>query len=205
VLIVGEQGLLADGLRLAFERWGLHVAGIAGSCSEGLRILEACQPDVVVLDLEVVDGVGVLFAEQIRQRNPATRVIGLCASGGVPKANSSSRKAFHSMIGKEARAAGLLRVTRAAAAGKPSVQPRLTFSNATYRQGSEASFRARQLTDREREILRLLADGLANEAIAKRLWISVSTVRTHVQTVLWKLHVHSRLAAVVYAANNGLV
>lgn len=203
VLLVDDHQLIREGLRRAFDRAGdLEVIGEAGSVSEAVNALENLEPDVLVTDVSLPDGDGIALAQKIRSSTPELGIVVLTMHAGDERLFAALDAGASAFVGKDAPAEEVVAAARHAAAS-----PR-TF---TARDLSEALQRRMQapagpkLSPREREVLELLVDGLAISQIARRLFISESTAKTHVANIYEKLGAGNRAQAVMAAVRLGLV
>jgi DNA-binding NarL/FixJ family response regulator len=205
LVLVDDHQMLADSLSHALGRQpDIEVVGVAGSIKEGVRIVDARQPDVVLLDQQLPDGDGVSATRLIEQVSPQSKVIMLTGEGSEALVASAMGAGCRGFVVKSQPLPELLEAVRVVFAGGASVPPRLLIGAI-----SQLRFPHRRpgddLSARERQILRLVAEGLGNQAIADQLYLSLHTVRNHVKSVLAKLDVHSRLGAVALANREGLL
>jgi DNA-binding NarL/FixJ family response regulator len=207
VLVVEDQRLFAEVVCRSLQSDGMVVLGIATTGREALVAARAERPDVVLMDFGLPDESGLSVGRRIIEELPGTKVIGLTALAGDRAAREAGMAGFHGCLTKDANIARLTDAIRQVVGGV-SVFPKLALPRAGF--GRTWEFNAtgllvEQLTSREREILGILASGATTEQIAATLVISQHTVRTHVQAILQKLVVHSRLEAVAFAVRHGLV
>ncbi len=209
VLIADDEELVRTGLRLILE--AEHDIEVVGEASNGRLAVEAaaaCRPDVVLLDVRMPELDGVQAARLIRDSGSSAQVVILTTFELDQYVYDALHAGASGFLLKDAPAHQLLAAVRAAAAGDavlaPSVTRRLIAEFA--RRGprtATAVFDA--LTDREREVLQLLARGMSNAEIGAELYIGEGTVKTHVARLLMKLGVRDRVQAVVLAYQSGLV
>ena len=204
ILIVDDHRLFADVVAYALEQLGASVVGPVGTAAEAVEMAAAEDPDVVLLDLALPDGDGIDVGRRILALHPETIVLALSASTDPRAATEAVEAGFRGFVPKEARLPTVVEAIQAALDGRSTVI-RPTHTPTSLRSGVSAGLLAGGLTTREREILELLVAGLGSRAIAEELRISVNTVRTHVQSVLTKLQVHSRLEAAAFAVRHDLV
>jgi two-component system NarL family response regulator len=198
VLIVDDHRLFAEIVASALDRLGVRVVGPVGTAAEAVVASAAERPEVVLLDLALPDGDGIDAGRAILEARPETVVLALSASTD-PRAQTEAVKAgFRGFIPKDARLPAVVEAIRGALDGR-SVMIRPRDSTPASLTGGISATSAGTLTTREREVLELLVAGLGSRAIADELRISMNTVRTHVQSVLTKLQVHSRLDAARFA------
>lgn len=204
ILIVDDHRLFADVVAYALEQLGASVVGPVGTAAEAVEMAAAEDPDVVLLDLALPDGDGIDVGRRILALHPETIVLALSASTDPRAATEAVEAGFRGFLPKETRLPTVVEAIQGAIDGR-SMVIRPTHTPTSFRSGVSASLLAGGLTTREREILELLVAGLGSRAIAEELRISVNTVRTHVQSVLTKLQVHSRLEAAAFAVRHDLV
>jgi DNA-binding NarL/FixJ family response regulator len=204
VLLVDDHAMVAESFRRVLVATGdFDVVGVAATVAQATALAVDRRPDVILMDYRLPDGDGVTAARAILALLPDTKV--LILSGG-----EYSRVPFDAVaagcvgyLDKTGAVEKLVAAVHAAAAGEVVLSAgELRLIAANHKASGVASTR---LTRREQEILDLLGEGLANQAIAERLTLSLNTVRTHVQTVLTKLGAHSKLEAVALATKSGLL
>lgn len=204
VLIVDDHAVVRSGLAaflLAFD--DLEVAGQAAGGKEAVDLCREVRPDVVLMDLVMQGMDGASATEAIREACPSVQVIALTS---FPEEDLVQRALQAGAIGyllKNVSADDLADAIRAAHAGRGTLAPEATQAliNSATRPGKPEY----NLTDRECEVLALMAEGFTNPAIAETLFVSRSTVKFHVSSILAKLGVASRTEAVALAVQEGLV
>jgi len=204
VLIVDDHAVVRQGLRmfLALDP-DLDVVGDAENGSEALRLAKELHPDVVLMDMlmPVMDGVAATGA--IRQALPDTEVIALTSVLDDSSVVGAVKAGAIGYLLKDTNADELCRAIKAAAAGQVQLSPQAAAR--LVREVRAPDVPAPNLSERETEVLRLIARGKANKEIAAELTIGEKTVKTHVSSILNKLGVQSRTQAAIYAAQSGLV
>jgi DNA-binding NarL/FixJ family response regulator len=205
VLIVEDLALFAEAVQMALRGLGVDVVGIAHTGNEGLELLSSTRPDVVLLDIGLPDRSGLALGREMLQRCPGVKILALTALRDRHLARDALRAGFSGYLTKDTDMGRLRRAIEAASSGEATISSRPSRQAATGRTGDEVSVMAAQLTEQERVVLGLLAEGADSLMIADRLRISRHTVRTHVQSILAKLNVHSRLEAATFAARHGIV
>ncbi|MFA9429873.1 response regulator [Egicoccus sp. AB-alg2] len=204
VLLVEDHRVLAEALAEALgAATGVEVCGIATTLAEAHTLTAACEPDVVVMDVRLPDGDGADGVPDLLRLRPEAKVVLLSAS--------TSRDVRARAV--EAGAAGFLPKTAGLAQILEAIERvdegAVLFSPEDVRLAADHLRRQHRrgglLTPREREVLRLLAEGASTEDIAARLVISPHTVRNHVRHIIEKLGVHTKLEAVAVATREGLV
>jgi DNA-binding NarL/FixJ family response regulator len=193
VLVVDDHPIFRDGLRAALRSDDVTVVGEAATADEAVAACSDVRPDVVVMDLQLPGG-GVEATARILAASPGVRVLVLTMSGDRAAVNAAVRAGARGYLVKGADRDELLGAIRAVASGEAvfgaGVAQVVLDSMAAH---PAAPFP--QLTAREREVLALVAEGLTNAAIARRLFVTPKTARNHVSNVLAKLGVTSRDAA----------
>jgi DNA-binding NarL/FixJ family response regulator len=203
ILIVDDHSVVRQGLRM-FLRWDpeLEVVGEAQDGAQALRLARQLHPDVVLMDLlmPVMDGIAATAA--IRQELPETEVLALTSVLEDASVVGAVRAGAIGYLLKDTNAPELCGAIKAAAAGQVQLTPRAA---ARLMQAVNAPKNPEALTERETEVLRLVAQGQANKQIAASLHITEKTVKIHVSNILSKLGVQSRTQATLYAIRAGLV
>jgi DNA-binding NarL/FixJ family response regulator len=211
VLIVEDHQVLAEGLELALERHSdLDVVGWAPTVRDALGLARERRPQVVLMDFHLPDGTGAEAAGKIRQELDGAAIVFLSADSSEDALIAAIESGASGYLVKSGAAAQVADAVRRAAEGEmliPAATLAGLLARQRQRQREEAQVQqlAGQLTAREKEILRLMAQGLDNRAIAEKLFISFTTVRGHVQNILEKLEAHSKLEAVARANRYGLI
>jgi two-component system, NarL family, response regulator LiaR len=200
IALVDDHRVVTRSLKAYLESFpDFEVVGIAASGEELLNHLSEWRPQIVLLDLLMPGGWdGIETTRRILERAPDARVIALTASLDEPRMMGVLRAGAAGYIRKDAEPETLLAAVRAVARGKTYIDPSVA------RQALGAAPRE-ELTARETEVLRRLAQGLSNKEIAEALSISEETVKTHVSNVLAKLEAENRSQAIVQALKRGLV
>jgi DNA-binding NarL/FixJ family response regulator len=200
VLVVEDHPVVREGLRMLLDAAGdLCVAGAAPSASAALELLRRGPAEVVVLDLDLGDEDGLEWLPRLLEAAPAARVVVLTGMRDPGRDEAALVAGARGFVHKDAPAEELLRAIRAVAGGG------LWFDSAMLagrRTGKGDPLAA--LTAREREVVRLVGEGLRNEEIARRLGIHEKTVRNHLTAVFDKVGVSGRLELVVFAYRHGL-
>jgi DNA-binding NarL/FixJ family response regulator len=205
VLIVDDHDMVARALASALDDGvTFAVVGIAHTRSAAMVVLAAQTVDVVVLDLRLADGEDTTeFIPEVLVAAPDAKVLVLSAWGDDWSVSRAVEMGCHGYMLKEQGLDDLVDGIRAVARGEATFAPAvLSRVLKLLRPGAVTS---ESLTGRENDVLRRLADGLTTEQIAADLYVSVNTVRNHVNNIIRKLNVHSRLEAVSFAIRNGLI
>lgn len=199
ILIAEDHALVRRGM-VAIVRMedGLHVAGEAGDGAEALAQWRTLRPDVTLMDLRMpeIDGLDVI--RRIHAEDPRAAVVALTTFDHEEDVHAALKAGAKAYLLKDVEPDELFRCIRAVHAGEAYLQPKLAAKLALR-------VHEQPLTDREVQILALVAQGLANKAIANALFIGESTVKTHLKSLFHKLDVTSRSEAVAAAARRGLV
>jgi DNA-binding NarL/FixJ family response regulator len=204
VLIVEDHRMFAQALRAALDETDdIAVTGAMATAREGVQAARTTQPDVVLMDYRLPDGDGVDAARQIKADRPETKVVMLTAASDDSVLSQAIQAGCSGYLTKDHTVDELILAVRAAHNGEALISPAM-LSRLLDRL-SDRSRPGADLTSRETEVLRLLARGLSNQAIATELDIRLATVRNHVQSVIEKLHAHSKLEAVAVALRMGLI
>jgi DNA-binding NarL/FixJ family response regulator len=212
VMVVDDHPMWRDAVARDLADSGFTVVATAGDGPEAVRRAHAARPQVIVLDLNLPGASGVQVCKQVMSDDPAVRVLVLSASGEHEDVLEAVKSGATGYLLKSAGRQELVDAVRRTAAGDPVFTPglaglvlgeyrRLATVPAPAASGEPA---APRLTERETEVLRLVAKGLSYKQIAQRLVISHRTVQNHVQNTLGKLQLHNRVELVRYAIEAGL-
>jgi DNA-binding NarL/FixJ family response regulator len=210
VLIADDQALVRSGFRLILEtRPDLQVVGEAADGEEAVRLARELEPDVILMDVRMPVLDGIEATRQIVAAGSPARILVLTTFDLDEYVHAAIRAGASGFLLKDVRPGDLVEGIRLIASGNallgPTVTQRLLERFAVEPPAEEADGAVAKLTEREREILRLLASGLSNAELAQRLFLSETTVKTHVSSVLRKLGVRDRVQAVIAAYDAGLV
>lgn len=204
VAIVEDHAMVAEGLAAALAvDPGLVVVGTAGTVHDGVRMVAERKPDVVLMDLLLPDGDGAEATSAIRAVTPDTRVVLITSASGHDITSRAIEAGCSGLLSKTEPVANVRRAIHRAGAGEAVFVAEDLLG--LLGRLSAAPKTVVTLTEREREVLELLAQGSTTQAIADSLVLSLHTVRNHVRNVLMKLGAHSRLEAVAIALREGLV
>lgn len=203
VLIVEDHRVVAEGLAALIDHQGdMRVIGEAGSVAECKSAISELQPDVALLDYRLPDGTGAEAASAIREVRPETKLIFLTREDSDTARFAAVQSGASAFIHKSQAASEVVTAIRDVARGMMLITPSTIATVLASRRASSAQMES--LTVREKEVLRLMAEGLSSRAVAARLGISYTTVRTHIRSLGGKLGVHSKLEAIVKARELGL-
>jgi len=209
-IVLGEDhSLVREGTRRILEQFpDLVVVGEAGDGQTALELIEKLQPDVAILDIRMEGLTGIEVVRRASDCSPATKTLMLTAYDDDEYILAVMEAGASGYLLKTARAKELVEAVKAVHAGEPVLHPAIAMKVARlwgrHRQTVPRDAVA-QLSAREREVLELAAKGLRNKAIAERLCISVRTVEGHLNSILSKLEVATRVEAVLYAISRGWV
>jgi DNA-binding NarL/FixJ family response regulator len=209
ILIADDHRVVRQGLRMFLQLDPeMEIVGEAENGAEAVKLVELRTPDVVLMDLLMPVMGGIEATREIRARFPETEVVAMTSVLEDATVLGAVRAGAIGYLLKTTEADALCRAIRAAAAGQVQLAPEAAASLMREMQAPAAPTPvsgAAALTERETEVLRLVARGRANKEIARELGIGEKTVKTHVSSVLAKLGVQSRTQAALYAAKAGLV
>jgi two-component system, NarL family, response regulator DevR len=202
VLLVDDHAIVRHGLRSILElESDIAVVAEAGGRSDALQALDRVQPDIVLLDLKLSsdhDTEGLELCSEILEHRPESRVVILSTFLNEDLLNQALRRGAKAYVLKDVDVVELVRIIRAVSRGGSAFDGRSAALVRALVAGEHAPSEP-AFTDREREVTRLLARGLTNAEIGRRIFVSESTAKFHVRNVMRKLGVHSR-AEVAYAA-----
>jgi DNA-binding NarL/FixJ family response regulator len=209
VMVVDDHPMWRDAVARDLDEAGYDVVATAADGAQALRVVGAARPDVVVLDLQLPDASGVDVTRGLRAACPAARVLVLSASGEQQDVLDAVKAGAVGYLLKSAALPEFLDAVRRTADGDPVFTPGLAaLVLGEFRRLASApaggGWDAPRLTERETEILRMVATGMSYKQIASRLVLSHRTVQNHVQNSLGKLHLHNRVELVRYAIEHGL-
>jgi DNA-binding NarL/FixJ family response regulator len=208
-MVVDDHPIWRDGVARDLEEAGYRVVATAGDGEAAVRIAAAARPEVLVLDLQMPKLSGVEVTRQVIAANPAIRVLVLSASGEQADVLEAVKAGALGYLVKSASRAELISAVARTAAGETVFTAGLAgLVLGEFRRlatgGPDSSGPAPVLTERETEVLRLIAKGMTAKAVAEKLFISHRTVQNHVQNTLNKLQLHNRVELVRYAIEQGL-
>ena len=210
ILLADDHELVRKGLRLLLERQpNLEVVGEAAEGREAVRLAEELAPDLIIMDIAMPQLNGLDAAAQIVRRNARTGIIILSVhsdEGYLARALNAGAKGY---LLKDSAEVDLLRAVETVAQGRPFFSPAITatlledYMRQLQQRGLEDSYEL--LTDREREILQLLAEGKSNKDVAALLKLSPYTVETHRTHIMQKLNLHNTAEIVLYAVRKKII
>jgi two-component system response regulator NreC len=209
VLLADDHGIVRRGLRSLLEEAGLLVVAEAADGLEALRLTEEYRPDLLIVDIGMpkLSGLEVAARSQKLERPPAVIILSMHADESyIIRALAAGARAY---LLKDATDEDLLPAVRAVTSGKPFFSPGVTsvlvedYVRTLQKRGLDDSYLL--LTDREKEVLYLLAEGRSNKEVATLLDVGVSTVETHRGNLMQKLNLHNTAEIVLYAVRKGLI
>ncbi len=209
MLLADDHGIVRRGLRSLLEEAGLSVVAEAADGLEAIRLTEEHRPDLLILDIGMprLNGIEVAARSQKLDRPPRVIILSMHADESyIIRALAAGARGY---LLKDATDEDLLPAVRAVASGRPFFSPAVTavlvedYVRNLQKRGLTDSYTL--LTDREREVLHLLAEGRSNKEVATVLDVGVSTVETHRANLMQKLNLHSTAEIVLYAVRKGLI
>lgn len=209
-MVVDDHPMWRDGVARDLTEAGYEVVATVGEGAQAVRVAAAVSPDVVVLDLQLPDLSGVEVIEGLAKTAPSARVLVLSASGQHRDVLAAVKAGATGYLVKSAGRSEFLAAVAGTAAGEAVFTPGLAglvlgeYRRLATEPESGRGRPAPRLTERETEVLRLVAKGLSYKQIAERLVVSHRTVQNHVQNTLGKLQLHNRVQLTRYAIEQGL-
>jgi DNA-binding NarL/FixJ family response regulator len=210
VLIVDDHDLFRTGLRNLLEEQGVEVVGEAASGAEAVQLVRELAPDVVVMDLNMPGMGGIDATRHITSIAPLARVVMLTISDQDSDVMDAIFAGACGYLLKDSSIQDLMAGIQAASRGESLISPAIAAKllqrvRATSTQPEIARAIKAELSERELEVLKLIANGKDNAVIAAELHISPKTVKNHISNILMKLQIDNRIQAAVYAVRSGLV
>jgi DNA-binding NarL/FixJ family response regulator len=206
LLVVDDHAVVRSGLKLLLNaEEGFEVVGEAGNADEAVLRAKLLQPDVLLCDGVMPGRSGIEVVAEVRELSPDTKVVMLSMQDDPSYVRQAFGAGAHGYVLKEAADTELVRAVREVAGGGRYVNPELGARLAFADAGARAQAESDPLSEREREVLRLLALGHTNQEIAKLLYISVRTAETHRAHIMQKLRLDTRASLVRYALDHGLL
>jgi NarL family two-component system response regulator LiaR len=206
VLIVDDHSIVRKGIRaLMAEIEGIEVVGEAGDGREAIAQADALEPDVILMDLVMPGMDGIEATRQITTGNAGPRILVLTSFASDDKVFPAIKAGALGYLLKDSEPSDLVLAIQQVHRGEPSLQP--SIAHKVLQELQRPSRRPPTpdpLTDREMEVLRLVAKGLSNPEVAEQLTVTEATVRTHVSNILGKLHLANRVQATLYALQEGI-
>jgi len=212
VLVADDHALFRRGLQMVLE--AEPDIDLVGEASDGVEAIERSQelmPDVILMDVRMPKRSGIEAASQIKDLLPHVKILMLTISDEEADLYDAIKAGASGYLLKEIPIDEVADAIRSVWAGQSRISPSMAskllneFAAMSKATGDRSQVPAPRLTDREMEVLRLVAKGMNNRDIAKELYISENTVKNHIRNILEKLHLHSRMEAVVYAVREKLL
>jgi len=212
VLIADDQALFRRGLYVVLgTEEGIEVVGEAENGEEAIAKAAETAPDVVLMDVRMPKVNGIEAAREIRALSPSTKILMLTVSDEEEDLYEAIKAGANGYLLKEISVEEVAEAIRAVVQGQSLISPSMAskllneFNQLSRRAEERQQFPVPTLTSRELEVLKLVAKGMSNREIADELFISENTVKNHVRNILEKLHLHSRMQAVMYAVRERLI
>jgi DNA-binding NarL/FixJ family response regulator len=207
VLVVDDHSLFRNGIVSLLKAAGLEVVGEAGDGAEAVAQAHRLRPDVVLMDVHMPVLNGIEAARRLHAELPEIKVVMLTVSEDDADLFDAIRAGAHGYLLKSLNSDEFVELLNGMARGEAPIPRALAgrLIRGLARQSSPAARQPDLLTERETELLRLVAAGLPNKAIGLQLGVSENTVKYHMKNILQKLHLHNRAEAAAYAVQNGLL
>jgi DNA-binding NarL/FixJ family response regulator len=210
VLVVDDHDLFRTGLRNLLEEQGVNVVGEAENGETAIRLAADLAPDVVIMDLNMPGAGGVETTKRLSSLAPLSRVVVLTISADDEDVMNAVMAGACGYLLKDASIQELIAGIRAASEGESLISPQIAAKVLQRLRSQSKDVDAAQtiraeLSDRELQVLKLIANGKDNAQIAGELFISPKTVKNHISNILMKLQIENRIQAAVYAVRSGIV
>jgi DNA-binding NarL/FixJ family response regulator len=210
VLVVDDHDLFRTGLRNLLEEEGVNVVGEAENGETAIRLAADLAPDVVIMDLNMPGAGGVETTRRLSGLAPLSRVVVLTISADDEDVMNAVLAGACGYLLKDASIQELIAGIRAASEGESLISPQIAAKvlqrlRAQSKDVDAAETIRAELSDRELQVLKLIANGKDNAQIASELFISPKTVKNHISNILMKLQIENRIQAAVYAVRSGIV
>jgi two-component system NarL family response regulator len=212
VLVVDDHQMFRRGVAMVLEQQpDLELVGEAGDVTEAVQIATDKLPDVVLMDVKMPRGSGIEATAQIKELVPSAKILMLTISEEEADLYDSLKAGATGYLLKDVAIEEVVEAIRSVHQGESRISPSMAsklineFAAMSKRGDEKPQSPQPRLTEREMEVLRLVAKGRNNRDIAKELFISENTVKNHIRNILEKLHLHSRMQAVVYAVREGFI
>jgi DNA-binding NarL/FixJ family response regulator len=210
VLVVDDHDLFRTGLRNLLEEQGVNVVGEAENGEAAIRLASDLAPDVVIMDLNMPGVGGVETTRRLSSLAPLSRVVVLTISADDDDVMNAVMAGACGYLLKDSSIQELIAGIRAASEGESLISPQIAAKvlqrlRAQSNDADAAETIRAELSDRELQVLKLIANGKDNAQIARELFISPKTVKNHISNILMKLQIENRIQAAVYAVRSGIV
>jgi DNA-binding NarL/FixJ family response regulator len=201
LVLIEDHQALREGLELLLGREGCDVVGAAGTAAEGRTLVEDLEPDVALVDIRLGDDDGIELTRHLLDADPERRIVLYTGSADEDLLFSGLDSGARGYALKDGSPSELVGALGAVAEGGTYVDPRLRPALLSRR----STERLPTLSNREREVLDLLAQGLTGEDIAERLVLSSETIKTHIRNAMTKLEANTRVHAIAIALREGYI
>ena len=210
VLVVDDHDLFRTGLRNLLEEQGVNVVGEAENGETAIRLASDLAPDVMIMDLNMPGAGGVETTRRLSSLAPLSRVVVLTISADDDDVMNAVMAGACGYLLKDSSIQELIAGIRAASEGESLISPQIAAKvlqrlRAQSKDADAAETIRAELSDRELQVLKLIANGNDNAQIARELFISPKTVKNHISNILMKLQIDNRIQAAVYAVRSGIV
>ena len=206
LVLVDDHRLLREGLRRSLTEEGFDVVGEAGDGEEAIGVIDAVRPDVVLMDVTMPNLGGVEATKRIHAQHPAIRIVMLTMHADADVVADALRAGACGYLTKDSSTEDIAEAIRLAANGETAVSAKLAASMlGELRRLERGEDEDRLITNREEEVLQLIADGLSTPEVAQKLFISQKTVKNHLAAIYQKLDARDRTQAVVRAVRMGII
>ena len=210
MLVFDYHDLFRTGLRNLLEEEGVNVVGEAENGETAIRLASDLTPDVVIMDLNMPGAGGVETTRRLSSLAPLSRVVVLTISADDDDVMNAVMAGACGYLLKDSSIQELIAGIRAASEGESLISPQIAAKvlqrlRAQSKDADAAEVIRAELSDRELEVLKLIANGKDNAQIARELFISPKTVKNHISNILMKLQIENRIQAAVYAVRSGIV
>jgi DNA-binding NarL/FixJ family response regulator len=201
LVLIEDHQALREGLELLLGREGCEVVGTAGTAAEGKALVEALAPDVALVDIRLGEDDGIELTRELLDTDPERRIVLYTGSADEELLFSGLDSGARGYALKDGSVSELVGALETIAAGGSYVDPRLRPALLSRR----STERLPTLSNREREVLDLLAQGLTGEGVAERLVLSSETIKTHIRNAMTKLEANTRVHAIAIALREGYI
>ena len=210
VLVVDDHDLFRTGLRNLLQEEGVNVVGEAENGEDAIRLASELTPDVIIMDLNMPGAGGVETTRRLSSLAPLSRVVVLTISADDDDVMNAVLAGACGYLLKDSSIQELIAGIRAASEGESLISPQIAAKvlqrlRAQSKDADAAETIRAELSDRELQVLKLIANGKDNAQIARELFISPKTVKNHISNILMKLQIENRIQAAVYAVRSGIV
>jgi DNA-binding NarL/FixJ family response regulator len=206
LVLVDDHRLLREGLRRSLTEEGFEVVGEAGDGDVAIDVVDAERPDVVLMDVTMPNLGGVEATKRIHEQHPTIRIVMLTMHADADIVADALRAGACGYLTKDSSTEDIAEAIRLAANGETAVSAKLAASMlGELRRLERGDEEDRLITNREEEVLQLIADGLSTPEVAQQLYISQKTVKNHLAAIYQKLDARDRTQAVVRAVRMGII